>query len=731
MKVKFLSVMLILSLGFVFQAKSDEGMWLPNKIKQLNYADMQKLGCKLTAEEIYSINGSSLKDAIFQLQNEEGQGFCTGEMVSPQGLMFTNHHCGYEAIAKLSSTTNDYLTHGFWAMKKSDELPVEGMKVSRVVRIEDVSEQVLADVTFDMSESEREKKISAVISKLEKTAVEGTHYNCKVKEMFKGGEYYLFVFEVFGDVRLAGAPPSAIGKFGGDTDNWMWPRHTGDFSIFRVYMSPEGNPTDAYSPDNVPYKPLHHLPVSMKGIQPGDFTMIFGYPGETDRYLSSFGMEYKRDVFNPIVVKLLNTKLVIMKRHMAESDAVRIALSDTYASLANGWKLFDGEALTLKKTDAIAQKQGLEDEFADWATKNDDRSEKYSKILPQIKEMYSNLAGPTKEMIYLSLGLLQASEHTMTTLEFYGLKSQLADAKNNKDAITKSTEELKEKLGTFFDKYYPVTDKEIMMDMIMVYYNDIDADKRSGVFENYIFKTFKGKTQQESIKLFVDAVFAKSIFTSRERMEAFLNKPSAKVLDNDPMMKYLGEIIMEAQMKSGMYTSVLGKLEVAERKFIAGLREMETARVFYPDANSTLRLTYGTVQSYKPRDAVKYSHITYIDGIIEKMDNTNDEFTVPKKLVDLYEKKDFGPYVDETGNLPVAFLSDNDITGGNSGSPILNGEGHLIGLAFDGNWEWLCSNLLFSTELQRTINVDVRYVLWVIDKYAGAGHLLDEMTLIK
>lgn len=731
MKVNYLSIVLILSLAFAIQARSDEGMWLPNKIKKLNYTDMQKLGCKLTAEEIYSINGSSLKDAIFQLQNEDGQGFCTGEMVSSQGLMFTNHHCGFPAIAKLSSTTNDYLTHGFWAMKKTDELPAEGMKVSRVVRIEDVSEQVLADVTFDMSESDREKNINAVISKLEKESIKDTHYSSKVKEMYKGGEYYLFVFEVFGDVRLAGAPPSAIGKFGGDTDNWMWPRHTGDFSIFRVYMAPDGTPTDSYSPDNVPYKPLHHLPVSLKGIQPNDFTMIMGFPGETDRYLSSFGMEYKRDVFNPVIVKLLNTKLVVMKEYMASSDAIRIALSDSYAGLANGWKLFDGEAQTLKKTNAIQQKQKLEAEFSKWISNDKTREEKYGKILGEIQEMYTNLAGPTFEMIYLSLGLIQASEHTMTTTEFYGLKGLLGDAKNNKDAINKKVEEFKGRLGEFFDKYFPESDKEIFGKMLMVYYNDIEPEKRSGVFENYIFKSFKGKTHEESINAFVNAVYSKSIFTSRERMEAFLNKPSAKVLDADPMMKYIGEVIMEAQMKSGAYVAIGGKLEVAERKFIAGLREMQTDRVFYPDANSSLRLTYGTVQSYKPRDAVKYSHITYIDGIIEKMDNTSTEFTVPKKLVDLYEKKDYGQYADETGNLPVGFLSDNDITGGNSGSPILNGEGHLIGLAFDGNWEWLCSNLLFSDDLQRTINVDVRYVLWVIDKYAGAGHLIEEMDIIK
>ncbi|HBS86513.1 MAG: hypothetical protein A2W91_20050 [Bacteroidetes bacterium GWF2_38_335] len=731
MKARILSVFMVLLISAGFVARADEGMWLPNKIKQLNYTDMQKLGCKLSAEDIYDINHASMKDAIFQLLGEGGQGFCTGEIVSAQGLMLTNHHCGYESITKLSTVEHDYLTDGFWAMSKDKELSVTGLSVSRVVRIEDVTATVLAEVTEGMKESERNAKIEKAIEKIEKEAIDGNHYNANVKEFFKGGEFYLFVYEVFGDVRLVGAPPSSIGKFGGDTDNWMWPRHTGDFSMFRVYMAPDGKPTEGYSADNVPYKPLHFLPVSIKGVKQGDFTMIMGYPGETDRYLSSYGMEYKRDVFNPVIVKLLDTKLKIWKEDMAASDNVRLALADSYASLANGWKLFDGEAQTLRSTNAIEEKQKLEKEFAAWVNQDDKRKEKYGKILADIESGYKEMGASSVDLFYASLGLLQASDQIMATTKLFQLKSLLDDPKGNKESIDKAIAELKPEMEKQFEKFFPETDKKVLLAQLNLYYKDIPAESRSGVFANYIFKTFKDKTPEASIVKFVNTAFTTSIFTAKERMMAFLNKPSKKVLENDPFMKYFMEIALEAQMKGGKYQSLNNKLGVSERIFVEGLREMQVNNTFYPDANSTLRLTYGSVQPYKPRDAVQYDYRTYIDGIIEKMDNTNDEFKVSPRLVELYEKKDYGQYADETGKLPVGFLSDNDITGGNSGSPIINGNGELIGLAFDGNWEWLCSNLLFSKELQRTINVDIRYVLWVIDKFAGAKHLVDEMTVVK
>ncbi len=712
-------------------ATPDEGMWIPSKVAKLNYADMQKLGCKLTAEEIYSINNSSLKDAIFQLQTEEGMGFCTGEIVSKQGLLFTNHHCGYEAITNLSTTEHNYLDDGYWAKSLNDEISVPGIRVTRVVRIDDVTERVLAEITDETTEEERAKIIEKKIAEIEAEAIEGNEYEAAVSEMYQGGEYYLFTYEAFGDVRFVGAPPSSIGKFGGDTDNWMWPRHTGDFSIFRVYMSPDGKPTEGYSEDNVPYVPLHSLPISIKGVKEGDFTMIMGYPGQTERYLSSYGMIYKRDYFNPTIVNLLNVQLTTLKKDMAASDEIRLAYADSYASSANGWKLFDGEALTLRTTDAIAQKQKLEEDFQKWVDSDEARKAKYGNVLSSLKESYEAFGPATTDIIYLSLGLLQAGEHVMNVQSFMSLSSLLEDSKGNTDAINMSTENLKAEAEEMFEKYYVSTDKKVFTELIMFYIKEVDPEKRNAVFADYIFKSYKGKTEEESITKFVDAVFEKSIFADKAKMDAFLAKPSKKVLDKDPMFAYVQGVFGDLFGVQMAYLGAMENIGVNERLYIEGLREFQKDRVFYPDANSTLRLTYGTVQSYDPKDAVHYKYLTYADGIIEKEDPTNSEFTIPTELKEKILNKEFGQYADQTGNLPVCFLSDNDITGGNSGSPIINGEGQLIGLAFDGNWEWLCSNLLFSVKLQRTINVDARYVLWVIDELYDAQYIMKELDVRK
>ena len=707
----------------------DEGMWLLNKIAQLNYADMQKLGCKLTAEEIYSINNSSLKDAIFQLQNSQGMGFCTGEIVSAKGLLFTNHHCGYEAITKLSSPEHNYLDDGFWAKSYDEELSASDMRVSRVVRIEDVTARVLNGVTDETSEGEREKMVSKAMKEIAEEAKKDTHYEASVSEMYQGGEYYLFVYEVFGDVRLVGTPPQSIGKFGGDTDNWMWPRHTGDFSVFRVYMSPDGKPTKGYNKDNVPYEPLHYLPVSIAGVEEGDFAMIVGYPGQTERYLSSYGMIYKRDFFNPAVVTILETQLKTLKVDMDADINVRLAKSDSYASSANGHKLFKGEALTLKTTDAIQQKEQLEKDFQKWVESDEARNAKYGKVLSSLKQGYEAFGPATLDMIYLSLGLLQSGDNVMNAQAFMNLANLLKDAKNNQTAIDATVENLKQMSEGMFDKYFPNTDRKVFEASLKLYIADIPAERRNSVFNNYIFKNFKAKTEEESIEKFAQAVYTKSIFTDKARMDAFLAKPSYKALNSDPIYSFVSNIFTDVFAIQMAYVGAMNDIGVNERLFIEGLREFQANRTFYPDANSTLRLTYGTVNSYKPRDGVDYHYVTYSKGILEKEDPTDDEFIVPAELKEKILKKDFGRYADKTGDLPICFLSKNDITGGNSGSPVINGKGELIGLAFDGNWEWLCSNLLFSTELQQTINVDARYVVWVIDKLYDCKHIMSELDI--
>lgn len=717
---------------FTIFSKADEGMWIPSLISKLNYADMQKLGCKLTADEIYSINQSSIKDAIFQLGyelNGEFSGFCTAGIVSSQGLLFTNHHCGYDAIAKLSTVEHDYLANGFWSKNMNEELLAEGLCASRLIRIDDVTARVLEGIKDDMKEEERSASIRKAIAAIEKEAKEGNGYSVKVKQFFAGNEYYLFVYEVFKDVRLVGAPPSSIGKFGGDTDNWMWPRHTGDFAIFRVYMGPDGKPAP-YSKDNIPYKPLHHLNISIKGVKPNDFTMILGYPGQTERYLTASGMEYKRDVYNPALVKLVGKKLDVWKKFMDASQEVRIALASDYASLANGYKLWQGEMATLQKTNAVDQRTMYDEKLQSWIDADAERKAIFGNIISDYKENYKAISEPITHLIYFSFGILQGSSQIMNIQPFLALEPLLKDKKANEKQINETVAQLKEHATKMFKKYYPEIDKEVFKALLLAYLSDIPKDKQLSYFTKDFPKNFKGKTNEERVNNFLNIIYTKSIFTDKSRMDKFLNNPNESVLSKDPLLIFQKAVLGEYQFNLiPAYQSVNSKFKILDRKYFRAIRQFEPNKSFYPDANSTFRLTYGTVQPYKPKDAVYYNYITYLDGVIEKMDNTNPEFKVDPRLVELYNKKDYGRYADETGKLPVAFLSNNDITGGNSGSPILNANGELIGLAFDGNWDWLCSNFIYSNELQRTINVDSRYVLWVIEKFAGASNIIDELTI--
>ena len=731
MKKTYLLVLIFLVLTIVTIAKPDEGMWIPSKIAELNYAKMQKLGCKLTAEEIYSINNSSLKDAIFQLQNGNGDGFCTGEIVSTKGLLFTNHHCGYEAITKLSSTEHNYLDNGYWAKNLNEEIYVPDMQVSRVVRIEDVTSKVLEGINEKTDEEVRTAAIQAAIGEIETNAIEGTHYKASVSEMYQGGEYYLFVYETFGDVRFVGAPPSSIGKFGGDTDNWIWPRHTGDFSIFRVYMSPDGKPTETYSENNIPYKPLHSLPISIKPLNEGDFTMILGFPGSTERYLSSYGMTYKRDYFNPSIVNLFGAKLDTQKRFMDENIEIRLSIADDYASYANTHKLLGGQMNVLSTTDAIEQRAKLQEEFTKWINQDKARQEKYGDVLENLKNKYEALGDPTLDLYYAIFGLLRSSDNIALMRQVMNLGESLKDKSVTASEIAEYTQQIKSLSDETFEKYYPQMDKKVFETLLKTYYNNIPAESRNSVFNNYIFKTYKGKTEIESIEKFVETVYEKSIMTDKSRMDAFLAKPNSKKLEKDPMNIYINTLLSNAMTAQMNYIFATNGIDELERIFIQGLREFQPNAIFYPDANFTLRLTYGTVRSYYPRDAVHYKYITYAEGILEKEDPANSEFTISKDLKEKILKKDFGQYADTNGRLPVCFLSDNDITGGNSGSPIINSEGELIGLAFDGNLEWLCSDYIFSDDFQRTINVDSRYVLWVIDKLYDAKNIIEELDIRK
>ena len=691
----------------------DEGMWLPMFIKNYNYAQMQKLGLRLTAEQLYDINNSSLKDAIVQL----GDGFCTGEMVSRDGLMFTNHHCGYSSVVELSSVEHDYLENGFFAMSREEELPAN-FHVNFLERMEDVTSIVLAEVKEDATESTREKLIEAAIKKLQKENSNDGRYKVVVKPFYEGNEYYMFIYTTYEDVRLVCAPPSAIGKFGGDTDNWMWPRHTGDFTVFRIYTAPDGSPAK-YAKENVPFHPKHFLPISIKGYQPGDYTMIWGYPGTTQRFMTSYEVQNAISVNDPAIYEPLDIILPVINDHMNADAAVRLQYADDYAGLANYWKNQHGEVTSLQNLRVVEKKQQQERELTEWINASSERQKKYGNCLNEIKKAVEGINGDAyKAMTNANLCLSSSA----TLLTGWRTRNALSLKKGEKGF----TPEKIETLMKTYEKNLGNKDKATEIDIIMATlktWERLPVDKRPDI-DGFLAKSFKGSKEN-----FKNAL-ANSIFISKENFEKFVKKPNNKVLEKDPVYQYLQSMLSMIMVNQHVYSDA-EKVDLPRRTYLAALKEMNANTPMYPDANSTMRTTYGTVCDYYPADGVHYNYFTTTKGILEKEIPGDPEFDVPAKLKDLILKKDFGQYADKDGTLHVCFLSNNDITGGNSGSPIMNGNGELIGLAFDGNWEALSSDIVFNTELQRCINVDSRYVLFIIDKFGGQGYLLNEMDIRK
>ncbi len=715
--------------------RADEGMWLPMYIERLNYVDMQKLGLQLTPEEIYSVNHSSLKDAIVGLANNPNpQGyFCTAEIVSNEGLLFTNHHCGFDAVQKHSSIEHDYLADGFWAMSREEELPNEGMTASILIRMANVTDSIIPQLNDTMSESDRSAAAGKIIKRLKKANSEDGKYNVVIKSFFKGNEYYMFVYQVYKDVRLVGAPPSSIGKYGGDTDNWMWPRHTGDFTIFRIYTAPDGSPAE-YAEENIPLKPKYYLPISLDGVEKGDFAMIWGFPGGTERTLTSSGVQYKMDNYYPPIIEALGAKLDVWKTHMEEDKEVKIKYASSYAGIANGWKYFIGQEKGVRDLDVVGEKKAFETQFTNWVNQDEARKEKYGSILETIDSIYNDRAPGIVPLIYASLTGVGGAGIIEYASEFDGLKSLMQQLKEEKDKSKKAKKQeqideaiagLKESAAEHFKNYDMATDEEVLAVMTQLY-----RDKMSPELQpEYLTKlSEKFDNDMDALSAYI---FDNSFMSDQNKVMTFLEDPNMKVLEKDPayqLMQGFMQKIMEAQSN---YKRHGDEMKKAERLWVEGIREMQPDKVFYPDANSTMRFTYGTVQDYDPRDAVHYDYVTHLSGVMEKEDPENDEFIVPAKLKELYETKDYGPYANKDGRMVVCFLTNNDITGGNSGSPVINAKGELIGLAFDGNWEAMSSDIAFAPKLQRTIVVDARYVLFIIDKFAGAGHLVDEITIHK
>ena len=719
-------------------AKADEGMWLLHMLKQINEASMQNSGFRLTAEDIYDINNASLKDAILRLNG----GSCTAEVISSQGLVLTNHHCAYGAIQGFSSPEHDYLTDGFFAMDKDQEMHIDGFEVSFLVRIEDVTSKMLENVTDDMSEDDRNtligKNQDALIGELQSADTNGYQY--EINSFYYGNEYYMSVYNTYNDIRLVAAPPESVGKYGGDTDNWMWPRHTGDFSMLRIYADKDNNPA-SYSEDNVPYSPKRHLNIAMDGVEQGDFTMVMGYPGSTDRFLSSWGIEQALDLHNPSVVEVRDLKLKTMKKHMDADIAVRIKYAAKYAQTANYWKYYIGQSKGLRALDVHYKKETIEQEFAHWVNSDEARKAEYGEALELIESFYNETDATAKADAYaLEAGLI-GSDITLFAVRFARTAPGLFSQDVNQVEGTKAA--LHGLCDSFYKDYDMATDKDLFINLLTKYKNDIDAEFLPSFF-SIVDAEYGG-----SIALYAEDMYSSSILVNEDLTRDFINNSTAtaeeapkvgislpKGTTGSSTPSLYDDLAVQAAMSildsyfASFDNPSQDKFDRGYRLFVRGLREMQPDKAFYPDANSTMRLTYGPVGDYSAADAVHYDYITTANGILQKKDNTNPEFIVPEKLEKLIKAKDFGQYADESGELVVCFIHGTDITGGNSGSPVMNGNGDLIGLAFDGNWEAMSGDIAFEPELQRTISVDIRYVLWIVDKFAGATNIIDELDLI-
>lgn len=707
----------------VYVARADEGMWLLSKLKEQNIGKMQQMGFRLTAEDIYDVNKPGIKDAIVGLgrAGRPFRHFCSGEIISPNGLLLTNHHCGFDAIQSHSSVEHNYLADGFWAYDRKDELTNPGITASILDRMEDVTERVNAVLNDQMSEMERNIAIDSISEIIVKEVTEGTQLSGQVQAMFEGNQYFLFLYTIYKDVRLVGAPPQSMGKFGGDTDNWMWPRHTADFSMFRIYTAPDGSPAE-YSEENVPLKPKHYLPVSAKGVKDGDFAMILGFPGSTDRYVTSYGLENTMDATNDIRYQVRTVKLEVMREGMEKDPKTRIQYASKYASCANYWKYSFEQNKALKQLNTIGNKQAIEKQFTAWVNADPDRKAMYGEVLPSLKQGYADMKNYAMAMTYLQEALAGPEAH-LFAYRAGRLIESLCDKNESPEEKAEIKKELHEMGNEFYKDFNREVDVNLFARLFKIYSDQVDSDLHPELID-WINKKYKGDYNR-----FAADLKKNSFFMDETAFHAFVEQPDCKKMYKDLAYR-AGKSFFEMALKLGAYTGDLReKIARGDRLFVRGLMEMEPEKSWAPNANSTIRLTYGKVGSYKPRDAVFYDYYTTLSGVMEKEGPKGGEFEVPERLKQLYAEKDYAPY--GTDYLSVNFITDNDITGGNSGSGVINAEGHLIGTAFDGNSEAMSGDIDFEENLQRCINLDSRYMLWIVDKYAGAKNLINEMTIIK
>lgn len=717
--MKKIAIVLISVLFLNFLSKADEGMWLPQLLGDKVYADMVKKGLKLTKEQLFSLNKNSIKDAIVLF----GQG-CTAEIVSKEGLLFTNHHCGYNDIAAASTVAHNYLKDGFWAKSKIEEIACPGLSVQFLIKMEDVTAKVQEKIK-DLKPTDVAAKLPAILNELSVKAAEGTGYEVRINSFFKGNQFLQFTYQRYKDVRLVGTPPESIGKFGGDTDNWEWPRHTGDFSIFRVYMGKDGKPAE-YKEENIPYAPKYFLPVSIKGIKDGDFSMIYGYPGSTNRYETSFGIKLKVDIDNPNTVSLRDARLKCMLVEMMKDPAVKIQLAGNYAQVANYWKFFDGESKQLIKHNVIGLKEKEEETFTNWAKGKPE----YDNLFTKIKDTYTNWRPYAKHRVYITEGIL-GSPLLAFANSFKALDNALTN--NKPEDVSKITTALK----TAYDKYIKAanitSDRNIVAIITKLFYSDIDPDQRPQAFYTTLKTNFGSLESDETYTKFSKSLFENTFLLNKEAWANFIAKPDTATLHKDIAYKTATAFTDNYNNNYNKFFIEFNANNYAlNNLYQKGILQMRNDKNIYPDANQTMRISYGNVKSYTPKDGLNCKEICTVKGILEKYKPNDYEFDAPAKLIELIKNKDFGQYADkQTGDVVVSFISNNDITGGNSGSPVLNGKGELIGLAFDGNYEALSHKLAVDKDLNRTISLDIRYMLFIVDKLGGAKNIIDELMLVK
>ena len=721
--MKKIILTLVLSVSLFFRSFADEGMWLPLLLGQQVYNDMVKKGLKLTKEQLYSINKPSLKDAIIIFG-----GGCTGEIVSAEGLIFTNHHCGYDAIASSSTVDHNYLRDGFYAKNRAEEIPTS-LTVQFLMRIEDVTALVL-DSLKGLSGTDRVQRQSAILANINRRMSDpASNIETRVSALFKGNQFLAFVYQRYTDVRLVGAPPESVGKFGGDTDNWEWPRHTGDFSIFRVYADEQGKPAK-YAEGNKPLKPKWFLPVSLKPLKDGDFAMIWGYPGSTNRYESSYGISLATEINNPTLVKLRDVRLKYMFEEMKKDPKVKLQLASSYAGIANYWKFYDGETKQLLKYDVLGQKKKMEEKFNAWAKGKTE----YASIFTDWGKAYDAWRPYAEHRQYINEGIF-GSPLIAFASSLIQVENALVKTGSTQADVKKALAAASQQRSSFLEGENKVSDQQIVAAVTRMFYEDVDKEQHPVGFYGNLKNTYGPLDDDATYKKYAADIFNKTFIFDDARWNAFVANPDANVLQADPAFAHASAFYKNYSSKYLPYfQQFTAKNLDFGRLYLKGIMEMDPAKakMMYPDATSTMRVSYGSVKSYRPRDAVFYDYVTTSKGLLEKYKPGDYEFDLPSRQIELLKKKDFGQYMDPTRkDLVIGFITTNDITGGNSGSPVLNNKGELIGLAFDGNYEALSHKLAFDKDLNRTINVDIRYVLWCIDKLGGASHLIKELKLMK